>query len=353
MKTRIGINGFGRIGRNTFRILMERFSDTVEVAAINDLTDAETLAHLLKYDSLYGPFPGKVEADGENLVVNGLRIPVLKERNPELLPWADFSVAVVLESTGRFTKREQAQAHIKAGARTVLISAPATGADLTIVLGVNDDVLGVNDDVLGVDNEGLRVSNDGLLSQGKTILSNASCTTNCLAPVAAVLEENFGIRKGMMTTVHAYTNDQNILDLPHKDLRRARAAGLSIIPTKTGAATAIGLVIPALDGKLGGFAYRVPTPVVSILDLTVETEKPVTLESVHQAFREAAQGRMKGILDISDKPLVSIDYRGNPHSAVIDMLSTTIIGGNLLKVAAWYDNEWGFSNRCAELLARL
>ena len=346
MKTRIGINGFGRIGRNTFRILMERFADSVEVVAINDLTDAETLAHLLKYDSLYGSFPGKVETDGENLVVNGLRIPVLKEHNPELLPWTDLGVAVVLESTGRFTKREQAQAHITAGARTVLISAPATGADLTIVLGVNDDVL-------GVDNGGLRVSNDGLLAQRKTILSNASCTTNCLAPVATVLEENFGIRKGMMTTVHAYTNDQNILDLPHKDLRRARAAGLSIIPTKTGAATAIGLVIPALDGKLGGFAYRVPTPVVSILDLTVETEKPVTLESVHQAFREAAQGRMKGILDVSDEPLVSIDYRGNPHSAVIDMLSTTIIGENLLKVAIWYDNEWGFSNRCVELLARL
>lgn len=346
MKTRIGINGFGRIGRNTFRILMERFSDTVEVAAINDLTDAETLAHLLKYDSLYGPFPGKVETDGENLVVNGMRIPVLKERNPELLPWTDLGVAVVLESTGRFTKREQAQAHITAGAQTVLISAPATGADLTIVMGVNDDCLGENRDRLGK-------NENGTSGRAQTILSNASCTTNCLAPVAAVLEQSFGIRKGMMTTVHAYTNDQNILDLPHKDLRRARAAGLSIIPTKTGAAKAIGLVIPALDGKLDGFAYRVPTPVVSILDLTVETVKPVTRESVHQAFREAAQGRMKGILDVSDEPLVSIDYRGNPNSAVVDMLSTTIVGGNLLKVAAWYDNEWGFSNRCAELLAKL
>lgn len=332
MKTRIAINGFGRIGRNTFRILTERYADTLEVAAINDLTDAATLAHLLKHDSLYGPFPGTVEAQGENLVVCGRSIPIFKERDPAQLPWSTLGIELVLESTGRFTKREQAQAHIAAGARAVLISAPATGADLTVVLGVNDDKLD---------------------PATQTILSNASCTTNCLAPLAEVIRSRFGLRKGMMTTVHAYTNDQNILDLPHTDLRRARAAGLSIIPAKTGAAKAIGLVIPELDGKLDGFAYRVPTPVVSILDLTVETEIPVTKALVHEAFREAVETRMQGVLALSDEPLVSVDYRGDPHSAVIDMLSTTVIGGNMLKVAAWYDNEWGFSNRCAELLARL
>ena len=332
MKTRIAINGFGRIGRNTFRILTERYAATLEVAAINDLTDAATLAHLLKHDSLYGPFPGTVEAQGENLVVRGRSIPIFKERDPAQLPWSTLGIELVLESTGRFTKREQAQAHIAAGARAVLISAPATGADLTVVLGVNDDKLD---------------------PATQTILSNASCTTNCLAPLAEVIRSRFGLRKGMMTTVHAYTNDQNILDLPHTDLRRARAAGLSIIPAKTGAAKAIGLVIPELDGKLDGFAYRVPTPVVSILDLTVETEIPVTKALVHEAFREAVETRMQGVLALSDEPLVSVDYRGDPHSAVIDMLSTTVIGGNMLKVAAWYDNEWGFSNRCAELLARL
>ena len=332
MKTRIAINGFGRIGRNTFRILTERYADTLEVAAINDLTDAATLAHLLKHDSLYGPFPGTVEAQGENLVVCGRSIPIFKERDPAQLPWSTLGIELVLESTGRFTKREQAQAHIAAGARAVLISAPATGADLTVVLGVNDDKLD---------------------PATQTILSNASCTTNCLAPLAEVIRSRFGLRKGMMTTVHAYTNDQNILDLPHTDLRRARAAGLSIIPAKTGAAKAIGLVIPELDGKLDGFAYRVPTPVVSILDLTVETEIPVTKALVHEAVREAVETRMQGVLALSDEPLVSVDYRGDPHSAVIDMLSTTVIGGNMLKVAAWYDNEWGFSNRCAELLARL
>ena len=333
MKTKIGINGFGRIGRNTFRILTGKFSDTLEVAAINDLTDAETLAHLLRHDSLYGRFPGTVTTDGEALVVNGTRIPILKERDPANLPWADYGVKIVLESTGRFTKKAQAEVHITSGgAETVLISAPATGADLTVVLGVNESRMD-----LGVQH----------------ILSNASCTTNCLAPIADVLHEKFGIRKGMMTTVHAYTNDQNILDLPHSDLRRARAAGLSIIPAKTGAAKAIGDVIPALAGKLDGFAYRVPTPVVSVLDLTVETERPVTKEEVHAAFREAAEGRMKGILAMSDEPLVSVDYREDPHSATVDTLSTTILGGNLLKVAAWYDNEWGFSNRCAELLAKM
>ncbi len=332
MKTRIAINGFGRIGRNTFRILMDRFSETLEVAAINDLTDAATLAHLLRHDSLYGPFPGTVESNGENLVVNGLTIPVLKERDPANLPWAAMGIQLVLESTGRFTKREQAQAHLAAGARPVLISAPPPGAALTVVLGVNGDRLD---------------------PASQPILSNASCTTNCLAPVAEVIRTRFGIRRGMMTTVHAYTNDQNILDLPHSDLRRARAAGLSIIPAKTGAAKAIGLVIPELDGKLDGYAYRVPTPVVSILDLTVETNMPVTKQQVHEAFRDAAENGMRGILALSDEPLVSVDYRGNAHSAIIDTLSTTVVDGTLLKVAAWYDNEWGFSNRCAELLAQI
>lgn len=329
MKTKIGINGFGRIGRNTFKVLLEKYSEELEVVAINDLTDTGTLAHLLKYDSIFGKFNGTVEVMDKYLIVNGNKIEILAERDPANIDWKARGVEIVLESTGLFTKREKAEVHItKGGAKKVLISAPATNEDITIVLGVNEGKY---------------------RPEIHNVISNASCTTNCLAPIAKVLNDSFGIVKGLMTTVHSYTNDQKILDLPHGDLRRARAAGMSIIPTKSGAAKAIGLVIPELDGRLNGFAYRVPTPDVSVVDLVVEVEKAVTKESVNAALKAAADGSMKGILDYSEEQLVSVDYMGNPNSSIVDALSTMVIEGNMVKVVSWYDNEWGFSNRYADL----
>lgn len=331
MSIKIGINGFGRIGRNTFKVLLEKYSGELEIAAINDLTDAETLAHLLRYDSIFGKFNGTVEVMENYLVVNGKKIEILAERDPGNIDWKARGIEIVLESTGLFTKREKAEVHItRGGAKKVLISAPATNEDITIVLGVNEEKYRP-----GTHN----------------IVSNASCTTNCLAPVAKVLNDSFGIVKGLMTTVHSYTNDQKILDLPHSDLRRARAAGMSIIPTKSGAAKAIGLVIPELDGRLNGFAYRVPTPDVSVVDLVVEVGKTVTKEEVNAAFKEAAAGKMQGILDYSEEQLVSIDYKGDPASSIVDALSTMVLEGNMVKVVSWYDNEWGFSNRYADLAA--
>lgn len=331
MKTKIGINGFGRIGRNTFKVLLEKYPEELEVVAINDLTDTETLAHLLKYDSIFGRFNGTVEVMENYLIVNGKEIEILAERDPANIDWKARGVEIVLESTGLFTKRENAEVHItRGGARKVLISAPATKEDITIVLGVNEE---------------------NYNPQLHNIISNASCTTNCLAPIAKVLNDSFGIVKGLMTTVHSYTNDQKILDLPHGDLRRARSAGMSIIPTKSGAAKAIGLVIPELDGRLNGFAYRVPTPDVSVVDLVVEVEKAVTKEAVNAALKTAAEGYMKGILDYSEEQLVSVDYKGDPASSIVDALSTMVIEGNMVKVVSWYDNEWGFSNRYADLAA--
>ena len=331
MSTKIGINGFGRIGRNVFKIILEKYPQELEVVAINDLTDAGTLAHLLKYDSISGKINGTVEAEGNSLVVNGREITILAERNPGSIHWKELGVEIVLESTGLFTKREKAEVHItEGGAKKVLISAPATDEDITVVLGVNEDRY---DPVK------------------HNIVSNASCTTNCLAPVAKVLHENFGIKKGFMTTVHAYTNDQKILDLPHKDLRRARAAALSIIPTKTGAAKAIGVVIPELEGKMNGYSYRVPTAVVSVVDLAVQLERSVTREEVNAALKSAAEGPLKGVLDYSEEPLVSVDYQGNPASSVVDSLLTAVVEDDMVKVVAWYDNEWGFSSRYADLAA--
>ncbi len=331
MSIKIGINGFGRIGRNTFKVLLEKYSGELEIAAINDLTDAETLAHLLRYDSIFGKFNGTVEVMENYLVVNGKKIEILAERDPGNIDWKARGIEIVLESTGLFTKREKAEVHItRGGAKKVLISAPATNEDITIVLGVNEEKY---------------------RPETHNIVSNASCTTNCLAPVAKVLNDSFGIVKGLMTTVHSYTNDQKILDLPHSDLRRARAAGMSIIPTKSGAAKAIGLVIPELDGRLNGFAYRVPTPDVSVVDLVVEVGKTVTKEEVNAAFKEAAAGKMQGILDYSEEQLVSIDYKGDPASSIVDALSTMVLEGNMVKIVSWYDNEWGFSNRYADLAA--
>jgi glyceraldehyde 3-phosphate dehydrogenase len=328
MTTKVGINGFGRIGRNVFRAALG--NPAVEIVAVNDLTDAETLAHLLKYDSIHGTLNAEVKAEGGNIVVNGKVIKVLAERDPASLPWKDLGITVVVESTGRFTDADKAQAHIKAGAKKVIISAPAKGEDITIVMGVN---------------------NDKYDAAKHHIISNASCTTNCLAPFAKVLNDRFGIKHGLMTTVHAYTNDQQILDLPHSDLRRARAAGLSIIPTTTGAAKAVALVLPELKGKLNGFAMRVPTPNVSITDLTAELEKPATAEEINAAMKEAAAGELKGILAYSEAPLVSRDYNGNPHSSIIDGLSTMVVDGTMAKVVSWYDNEWGYSNRVVDLIA--
>lgn len=331
MSIKIGINGFGRIGRNTFKVLLEKYSGELEIAAINDLTDAKTLAHLLRYDSIFGKFNGTVEVMENYLVVNGKKIEILAERDPGNIDWKARGIEIVLESTGLFTKREKAEVHItRGGAKKVLISAPATNEDITIVLGVNEEKYE---------------------PETHNIVSNASCTTNCMAPVAKVLNDSFGIVKGLMTTVHSYTNDQKILDLPHSDLRRARAAGMSIIPTKSGAAKAIGLVIPELDGRLNGFAYRVPTPDVSVVDLVVEVGKTVTKEQVNAAFKEAAAGKMQGILDYSEEQLVSIDYKGDPASSIVDALSTMVLEGNMVKVVSWYDNEWGFSNRYADLAA--
>ncbi len=320
-KIKVAINGFGRIGRLTFKALLER--DNVEVVAINDLTDNKTLAHLLKYDSVHGRFAGTVAYDEDSLTVNGTRIQALAERDPKLLPWGQLGIDVVLESTGRFVDEAGAGQHLTAGCKKVVISAPATGNIPTVVLGVNEDIL----------------------TGDETILSNASCTTNCLAPMVKVILDRFGIKTGLMTTVHSYTNDQSILDFPHSDLRRARAAALSMIPTKTGAAAAVSLVIPELKGKFDGLAVRVPTPNVSLVDAVMEVEKATTVPEVNQALKEAANR----YLGYSEEPLVSIDYQGNPHSSVVDALSTKVIGTSV-KVLSWYDNEWGYSNRVLDLI---
>ncbi len=332
MAVRIGINGFGRIGRNTFRAM--RAKGGFEVVGINDLTDAKTLAHLLKYDSVHGRFPGTVEAapEGGALLVDGRRIEVTAVKDPAQLPWKRLGADVVLECTGIFVDRESAAKHLAAGAKRVIVSAPPKGdLDAMIVLGVND----------------------GDLKPSHLVLSNASCTTNCLAPVAKVLHEAFGIERGLMTTVHAYTNDQQILDLPHKDLRRARAAGQNIIPTTTGAASAVGKVIPALNGKLNGCAMRVPVPDGSMIDFVVDLKRTVTVQEVNAALKKAAEGPLKGILEYSDDPLVSSDIIGNPASSIVDGQSTMVMDGNMVKVVAWYDNEWGYSNRLADLAAKV
>ncbi|MCM3786405.1 type I glyceraldehyde-3-phosphate dehydrogenase [Neobacillus mesonae] len=325
---KVGINGFGRIGRNVFRAALN--NSDVEIVAINDLTDVSTLAHLLKYDTTHGRLNATVEAKEGALIVNGKEVKVFAERNPENLPWAANGVEIVVESTGIFTAKEKAEAHLKGGAKKVIISAPATNEDITIVMGVNEDKYD---------------------PANHTVISNASCTTNCLAPFAKVLDESFGIVKGMMTTVHSYTNDQQVLDLPHKDLRRARAAAENIIPSTTGAAKAVSLVLPQLKGKLNGMAMRVPTKNVSVTDLVVELGKNVTVDEVNAALQEAANGPLKGILNYSDEPLVSSDYNSDPASSTIDALSTMVVGDNMVKVVSWYDNEWGYSNRVVDLAA--
>jgi glyceraldehyde 3-phosphate dehydrogenase (phosphorylating) len=330
MSIKIGINGFGRIGRNVFKVIMK--SDDLEVAAINDLTDAKTLAHLLKYDSSYGVYPGTVEAKESSIVVDGKEIAITAERNPADLKWADFGADMVLESTGIFTKREQCQLHIDAGAKKVLLSVPPKGdVDALIVLGVNDDTLKSTD----------------------AVVSNASCTTNCLAPLAKVLHENFGIKRGLMNTIHAFTNDQRVQDMPHSDLRRARAASQSVIPTTTGAARAVGKVLPELNGKLDGIAMRVPIPVGSVVDLTAELEKSASADDINNAIRAAADGPLKGIMEYCVDPIVSADIVGNPHSSIFDSLMTNVMDGDFTKVISWYDNEWGYSNRCVDLFRKM
>jgi glyceraldehyde 3-phosphate dehydrogenase len=330
MAVRVGINGFGRIGRNVLRAATMAKETSLEFVAVNDITDTKTLAHLLKYDSVHGRFPGTVEAKGDALVVNGREIKVSAIKEPEKLPWKDLGVELVLESTGRFTDRDAAAKHLTAGAKKVVISAPAKGEDITIVMGVN------------------HTKYDPAKHH---VISNASCTTNCLVPVVKVVMDNWGFKHGFMTTVHSYTNDQQILDLPHKDLRRARAAALSIIPTTTGAAKATGLVLPEVKGKIDGVSLRVPTPDVSIVDLTAEVEKRATIDEVNAAFKKAAQSTLKGILEVSDEPLVSVDYIGSLYSSVVDALSTNVIDGTLVHVSSWYDNEMGYSARCVDLLA--
>jgi glyceraldehyde 3-phosphate dehydrogenase len=327
MSVKVGINGFGRIGRNVFRAALG--NSNVEIVAINDLTDANMLAHLLKYDTVHGTLQENVTVDGEYLVVGGHKVKVLAERDPAQLGWGDLGIDVVVESTGRFTKREDAAKHLEAGAKKVIISAPADNEDITIVMGVNED----KDD-----------------PNNHHVLSNASCTTNCLAPFAKVLNDTFGIKRGMMTTIHSYTNDQQILDLPHKDYRRARAAAENMIPTSTGAAKAVALVLPELKGKLNGMAMRVPTPNVSIVDLVMELERDVTAEEVNAALRTAAEGPLKGILAYNELPLVSTDYNGSTASSSIDALSTMVLEGNMVKVLSWYDNEVGYSSRVVDLV---
>jgi glyceraldehyde 3-phosphate dehydrogenase len=329
MATKVGINGFGRIGRLALKAITQRCGGKAEVAAVNDLTDAKTNAHLFKYDSNYGIYPGKVEAKDDGIVVDGRKIKVLAERDPAKIPWRDYGVDIVIESTGLFTQASKAAAHLQGGAKKVIISAPAKEEDISIVLGVNE---GKYDPVK------------------HHIISNGSCTTNCIAPVVKVLHQNFGIVHGLMTTVHAYTNDQKILDMFHRDLRRARSAGTNIIPTTTGAAKVVGVVIPELQGKLHGIALRVPTPVVSVVDFVADLKKKVSAEEINDAFRKAADGELKGILEYCDEPLVSSDFKGNPASAIFDALSTMVIDGNLIKVLAWYDNEWGYSCRLADLV---
>ncbi|MET3683721.1 glyceraldehyde 3-phosphate dehydrogenase [Alkalibacillus flavidus] len=326
MTVKLGINGFGRIGRRVFRAALN--NDDVEVVAINDLTDANMLAHLLKYDSVHGTLPEDVQAKGDNLVVDGKEIKVMSERDPANLGWGDLGVEIVIESTGLFTKRDDSQKHIDAGAKKVIISAPGKQEDKTLLMGVNESDYDPS---------------------AHTIVSNASCTTNCLAPVAKVLSDKFGLNRGIMTTVHSYTNDQQILDLPHKDYRRARAAANNIIPTTTGAAEVVGKVLPEVDGKLTGMAMRVPTPNVSLVDLTAELGQNVSVEDVNNALKEAAEGELKGILGYSDLQLVSSDYNGNTHSSVVDGDSTLVMEDNMVKVVSWYDNESGYSSRCVDL----
>ncbi len=330
MAVKVGINGFGRIGRNIMRAAMG--SRDIDFVAVNDLTSAATLAHLLKYDSVLGNLKADVKATNDGISVDGDEFKVLSVKDPAQLPWKDLGVDVVFESTGLFTDRDSAAKHLAAGAKRVIITAPAKKPDVTLVLGVNDETYD---------------------PAKHTIISNASCTTNCLAPMAKVIHERFGIRKGWMTTCHSYTNDQQLLDLPHKDLRRARAAALSIIPTTTGAAVAVGEVLPDLKGKLDGISLRVPTPNVSVVDLNVIVEKKTTGDEVNAAFREAAAGAMKGLLAVVDDPLVSIDFKGNPHSSIIDAPYTKVMDGDFVKVLSWYDNEWGYSNRCVDLLKKI
>ncbi|MDR0874726.1 MAG: type I glyceraldehyde-3-phosphate dehydrogenase [Clostridiales Family XIII bacterium] len=328
MGTKVGINGFGRIGRNAFKAAIDKNAD-FDIACINDVTDPKTLAHLLKYDSCFGKFDGEVEAKDDAIIVNGKEIKITAVRNPAELPWAELGVEVVLESTGLFTKKADAVKHIEAGAKKVIISAPATDEDITIVMGVNEDQYD---------------------SKIHHVISNASCTTNCLAPVAKVIDREFGIVRGLMTTVHSYTNDQKILDLPHKDLRRARAAALSIIPTTTGAAKAVALVLPQLKGKLNGMAMRVPTPAVSVVDVVFELNKATDAAAVNAALKKASEEEMPRVLGFCEEPLVSIDFKGDARSSIVDALSTMMVGDTTLKVVSWYDNEWGYSNRAVDLI---
>ena len=330
MATKIGINGFGRIGRLALKAILQNYPEKLQVVAINDLTDAKTNAHLLKYDSTYGIYQGKVEASGDSIIVDGQKVKVLAERDPGKIKWGDYGVEVVIESTGLFTDGAKAAAHFQGGAKKVIISAPAKGEDITIVLGVNENKY---------------------QPAKHRVLSNASCTTNCIAPVVKVLHQSFGLSKGLMSTIHAYTNDQRILDMFHQDLRRARSAALNIVPTTTGAATAVTQVIPELRGRLNGVAFRVPVPTVSLCDLVADLERQVTTEEVNQAFRTAAEGPLKGIMEYCEEPLVSSDFRGNPASSIVDALSTMVLAGNMVKVLAWYDNEWGYSCRMADLVS--
>ncbi len=332
MVTRIGINGFGRIGRQVLRATMERHSDTLAVAAVNDLTDTKTNAHLFKYDSTYGRYPGTIEALEDAMVIDGKSINVLAERDPEKIPWGEFGVDIVVESTGIFTDASKAAGHLKGGASKVVISAPAKGEDITVVLGVNDDKYD---------------------SKGHNVISNASCTTNCIAPMVKVLHDHFKVNYGLMTTIHSYTNDQRILDQVHEDLRRARAAAINIIPTTTGAARATGLVIPELEGKIHGLALRVPTPTGSITDFVADLGRKVTVEEVNEAFKEVSENSLKGIVEYSEEPLVSTDIIGNPHSVIFDALSTIVMEGTMVKVLGWYDNEWGYSCRTSDLVAMM
>ena len=328
MTVKVGINGFGRIGRNVLRAALEKNTKEIEIVAINDLTNAEMLAHLLKYDSVHGNLKEEVRVDGEYIVVGDMKVKVLAERDPAQLPWGELGVDIVVESTGRFTAREDAAKHLEAGAKKVIISAPAKNEDITVVMGVNEDKYD---------------------PANHHVISNASCTTNCLAPFAKVLHDKFGIRRGMMTTIHSYTNDQQILDLPHKDYRRARAAAENMIPTTTGAAKAVALVLPELKGKLNGMAIRVPTPNVSVVDLVTELDKEVTAEEVNAVLKEAAEGELKGILAYTEEPLVSRDFNHTTVSSTIDALSTMVMEGNMVKVLSWYDNEYGYSNRVVDL----
>ena len=328
MKTKIGINGFGRIGRLTLRAIQARHKGEIEVVAVNDLADTRTNAHLLKWDSVYGRYAGEVSAKEKTIVVDGKEIQVISERDPAAIPWGKYGAEIVIESTGLFTDAAKAIAHTKGGAKKVIISAPAKNEDVTIVLGVNEKAYD---------------------PKKHAIISNASCTTNGIAPAVKVLHENFGVTKGLMTTIHSYTNDQVVLDTFHKDIRRARAAGLNMIPTTTGAAKLVGRLVEGLEGKIHGYSMRVPTPTVSVIDFVCNTEKEVTAEQVNQAFKTAAAGKMKGILEFCEEELVSMDFKGNPHSSIIDAPNTMVIGGNMVKILAWYDNEWGYSCRLGDL----